>query len=58
MIEKRKTILASVKKIVKKKRTPQHIIKSFCHVIQCEMEDTRNPAKETYDTHLKMAIQA
>ena len=58
MIEKKKTILASVKKTVKKKRTLQHIIEAFCRVIQCEMEVTRGQTEETYDTHLKMAIQA
>ena len=50
--------MASVKKRGKKKKRPQHTLKSLCHVIQCEMEGEEKPPKETCDTHLKTAIQA
>ena len=56
--EKRKTVTASAKNTEKRERIPQHILDDFFHVIQCEMEGTRNPEKETYDTHLKTAIRA
>ena len=58
MTEKQKTVLASVKKIGNKNKIPQHILEALCHVIQCEMNGRGNPVKETYDTHLKTAIQA
>ena len=58
MREKRKTIVTTAKNMGKKKRIPQHILEAFFHVILCEMEVTQNPVKETYDTHLKMAIRA
>ena len=56
--EKRKTIRTTAKKMGKKKRIPQHILEAFFHVILCEMEGTRKPVKETYDTHPKTAIRA
>ena len=34
MTEKRKTVLASVKKIGKKKKIPQHILEALGHVIK------------------------
>ena len=37
MTEKRKTVLALVKKIGKKKKTPQHILEALYHVIKCEV---------------------
>ena len=58
MTEKRKIVMASVKKIGKKKKIPQHILEAFCHVIKCEMVGVGNPVKETYNTHLNKAIQA
>ena len=58
MKEKRKKVIASTKKKGKKKRIPQHILEAFFQVIQCEMEGTGNPVKETYNTHLKTAIRA
>ena len=45
MIENRKTVLASVKKIEKKKKIPQHILEVLCHVIKCEMTGVGNPVK-------------
>ena len=58
MKKKGKTFMASVKKMGKKKKIPQHILESLCHVIKCEMVGVGNPVKETYDTHLNKAIQA
>ena len=55
---KRKAIIISAKKIGKKNRTPQHILKAFLHVLLCKMQGIGNPVKDTCDTHLKTAIQA
>ena len=58
MREKRKAVITSAKSRGKKERIPERILDAFFHVIQCEMEDTGNLVKETYDTHLKTAIRA
>ena len=59
MTEKEKTVIASVKRMKRRRRYPNtHMLEALCHVIQCEMDGEGNPVKKTHDTLLKTAIQA
>ena len=57
MTQNRTIALASLKKIGRKKKIPQHTLEALCRVIRCEMDGKENPVKETSHTHLKTTIQ-